>query len=209
MDPYEMIKGEPRERSRGLEKNNPCPPLFTIMGEHYNMLCFTWFRLLFIIVTTPVLSYSKFECPSRTEWKFRAVSNCNIPEGYHCLFNENTNEFGEFCDTRSYNDPAGHKLVLVGDLDRRDCEGTRYQPFSFSTNGMSSCIFEKTYCREEGQVIHTEGTADSDRQCRCDYTRSYAFIIKPKQSCYCVPSKEDCSCYKKPCPLGFIMTPES
>ncbi|CAG2226043.1 unnamed protein product [Mytilus edulis] len=96
---------------------------------------------------------------------------------------------------------AGHKLVFVGDLDRRDFEGTRYQPFSFSTNGMSACIFEKTYCKEEGQVIHIEGTADSDRQCRCDYTRSYAFIIKPEQSCYCVPSKEDCSCYKKPCPL--------
>ncbi|XP_052076731.1 uncharacterized protein LOC127714719 [Mytilus californianus] len=178
------------------------------MGEKYNMYSLKWFRLLFIFVTTPVLSYRKLECPARTEWKFRAVSNCNISEGYHCLFNENTDEFEEFCDTRSYNDPAGHKLVLVGDLDRRDCEGTRYQPFSFSTNGMSSCIFEKTYCREEGQVIHTDGTADSDRQCRCDYTRSYAFIIMPKQSCYCVPSKEDCSCYKKPCPLDFIMTPD-
>ncbi|XP_071124951.1 uncharacterized protein [Mytilus edulis] len=178
------------------------------MDEKYNMFCFKWFRLLFIIVTTPVLSYSNFECPSRTEWKLRAASKCNISEGYHCLFDENTNEFGEFCDTRSYNDPAGHKLVLVGDLDRRDCEGTRYQPFSFSTNGMSSCIFEKTNCKEEGQVIHTEGTADSDRQCRCDYTRSYVFIIKPEHSCYCVPSKEDCSCYKKTCPLGFIMTPD-
>ncbi|XP_063415854.1 uncharacterized protein LOC134697505 [Mytilus trossulus] len=178
------------------------------MGEKYNMFCFNWLSLLFIIVTTPVLSYSEFECPSRTEWKLRAASQCNISEGYHCLFDENTDEFEEFCDTRSYNDPAGHKLVIVGDLDRRDCEGIRYQPFSFSTNGMSACIFEKTYCKEEGQVIHTEGTADSDRQCRCDYTRSYAFIIKPEQSCYCVPSKEDCSCYKKPCPLGFIMTPD-
>ncbi|XP_076117420.1 uncharacterized protein LOC143085123 [Mytilus galloprovincialis] len=178
------------------------------MGEKYIMYSFKWFLLLFIFVTTPVLSYPEFECPSRTEWKLRAASKCNISEGYHCLFDENTDEFEEFCDTRSYNDPAGHKLVFVGDLDRRDCEGTRYQPFSFSTNGMSACIFEKTYCKEEGQVIHTEGTADSDRQCRCDYTRSYAFIIKPEQSCYCVPSKEDCSCYKKPCPHGFIMTPD-
>ncbi|XP_076071582.1 uncharacterized protein LOC143042965 [Mytilus galloprovincialis] len=131
-----------------------------------------------------------------------------MPGGYHCLYDENNDTYTELCDTRSYHWQAGHKLVLVGHHYHRECEGTRYQPFTFSTNGMSSCIFKKTYCKEEGQVIQTEGTADSDRQCRCDYKRSYAFIIKPEQRCYCVPSKEDCSCYKKPCPLGFIMTPD-
>lgn len=101
----------------------------------------------------------------------------------------------------------GYKLVIAGNLDQRTCESTRYQPFRFSTNGMSTCVFEKTYCNEEGLIVFNNGSTKTDRQCRCDYTRGYDFISKPKHGCYCIPSMDDCSCYQKQCPQGFILSP--
>lgn len=102
---------------------------------------------------------------------------------------------------------VGYKFVIAGNPDRRKCESTRYQPLTFSTNGGSTCIFGKTYCNEEGQIIFNNGSSDSDRQCRCDYTRGYDFITKPENECYCVPAIDDCSCYQKPCPPGYIVSP--
>lgn len=43
------------------------------------------------------------------------------------------------------------------------------------------------------------GTTTSDKACRCDYNRGFAFVIRPRNPCACVPSKEDCSCYIKRC----------
>ncbi|XP_076117422.1 uncharacterized protein LOC143085125 [Mytilus galloprovincialis] len=186
----------------------------TILKKNTNMInkhkasCFQSFHLILIFIITPVASYPKFQCPTRTEWKFRAAGKCNISGGYYCLFDENIDSYTELCDKKSYNWQSGHKLVLVGHHHHRKCEGTKYQPFSFSTNGMSSCIFKKTYCNEKGQVNHDDGTVKSDRQCRCDYNRNYDFITKPAHSCYCRASLEDCSCYKKPCPVGYSMTPD-
>ncbi|VDI08512.1 Hypothetical predicted protein, partial [Mytilus galloprovincialis] len=149
----------------------------------------------------------KFQCPSSKQWIIRARSSCVIADGYICLFGENTNEFIELCRKKPYVQQAGFKFAIVGSLDKRTCERTRYQPFTFSTNGMSACIFEKTSCIEKGQIIFSNGSSNSDRQCRCDYTQGYDFITKPEHICYCVPSKEDCSCFKKRCPAGLIVSP--
>lgn len=103
---------------------------------------------------------------------------------------------------------VGYKCVIAGNFDcRKKCVSTRYQPFRFSTNGMSTCSLKKSYCSGEGQIIMSNGSSKSDRRCRCDYTQGYGFITKPEHGCYCVPSKEDCSCYKKRCPAGLIISP--
>lgn len=60
-----------------------------------------------IFIITPVASYPKFQCPTRTEWKFRAAGKCNISGGYYCLFNENIDSYTELCDKKSYNWQSG------------------------------------------------------------------------------------------------------
>ncbi|XP_052076733.1 serine/threonine-protein phosphatase 6 regulatory ankyrin repeat subunit C-like [Mytilus californianus] len=172
---------------------------------HY-LFCLKCFLLMFL-----ALNLSKafeLKCPSSKQWLLRASSRCLIADGYICLFDENRNTFGEICINRTYVDPAGYKFVIAGNLDRRKCASSSYQPFTFSTKGTSTCIFEKTYCSEEGQIIFNNGSSNSDRKCRCDYTRGYDFITKPKHSCYCVPSMEDCSCCQKHCTPGFILSPD-
>ncbi|XP_052076313.1 uncharacterized protein LOC127714293 isoform X2 [Mytilus californianus] len=103
---------------------------------------------------------------------------------------------------------TGHKVVIVGGIQGVDCEHDIYQPFKYWTNGSSTCAFKKNPCNAEGQVIHDNGTTKTDRQCRCDYSKGYDFIKKPKYACYCESSKEDCSCYQKQCPYGFVLTPD-
>lgn len=46
----------------------------------------------------------------------------------------------------------------------------------------------------------------SDRTCRCDYTAGYAFVTEPRNKCYCVPTEEDCMCYKVNCPRKKQLT---
>lgn len=73
-------------------------------------------------------------------------------------------------------------------------------------DGYSACIFLKSTCNEEGQVLHSNGTTKSDITCRCDYTEGYAFVKIPKQICYCDPIHEDCSCYKMSCGEDEVLT---
>ncbi|CAC5358298.1 unnamed protein product [Mytilus coruscus] len=177
------------------------------MKKHYHdLFCFQSLLLIHLVLNRTTAF--DFQCPSLNQWMLRARSHCVITDGYICLFDVNRNDFGEICRNKSYFESPGYKFVIVGNLDRRKCESTRYQPFTFSTNGRKTCIFEKTFCSEEGQIISNNGSTKVDRQCRCDYTRGYDFITKPNNGCYCVPSMEDCSCYQKPCPLGFILNPD-
>jgi hypothetical protein len=48
-------------------------------------------------------------------------------------------------------------------------------------------------------------TLRRDRRCRCDYTRNYDFVSRPCRQCHCAPSEEDCSCYIRSCPSGYIL----
>ena len=71
----------------------------------------------------------------------------------------------------------------------------------------ATTVYEKSLCNEEGQIVFKNGTKISDRTCRCDYSRGYDFVVKPKDGCECIPSEEDCSCYHKTCQTGFILSP--
>lgn len=102
---------------------------------------------------------------------------------------------------------VGNKMVFGGQLDFTQCSTNRYQPFHMWSNISDKCIFKKSQCIENGQFLYRNGTNESDRSCRCDYTLGYAFISKPKNKCYCMPSQEECSCYKKNCPNNEDLTP--
>lgn len=87
-----------------------------------------------------------------------------------------------------------------------ECDILRYQPFKFWSHRLSQCVFAKAYCNEAGQIISTLGSTEIDSVCRCDHTKGYAFVNNPKDQCYCMPSKEDCTCYKKTCSLNNSLT---
>jgi hypothetical protein len=62
-----------------------------------------------------------------------------------------------------------------------------------------TCMYQKSQCSEEGQIVYSNGSAIEDRTCTCDYRAGYAFLREPAGKCFCSPSVEDCSCYKKTC----------
>lgn len=101
----------------------------------------------------------------------------------------------------------GYKFVIRGSIDGSQCSRNMFQPIKFWTNGSSDCIFEKTLCEEEGQVVFENGNPKNDRSCRCDYTKGYAFVKKPNHKCFCEPRTEDCSCHIKKCSTLSILTP--
>lgn len=61
-------------------------------------------------------------------------------------------------------------------------------------------------CSEPGHVRFHEGTSVADKSCRCNFEEGYAFVSKPQKNCYCIPSREDCSCIKKNCPTDYVVT---
>ncbi|CAG2208090.1 unnamed protein product [Mytilus edulis] len=63
-------------------------------------------------------------------------------------------------------------------------------------------------CSEEGQIIFNNGTFRDDRSCRCNFKKGFALNITTQHPCQCIPSKEDCSCYKKHCPTDYVLTPD-
>jgi hypothetical protein len=101
---------------------------------------------------------------------------------------------------------SGKKRLRNPGINVEDCLNNRYQPFKITTYGNSDCVFLKSFCEEEGQVIVNNGTSSTDRSCRCDYTRGYVYVTPPSDICSCVPSSEDCSCYLKPCANDEKMT---
>lgn len=86
-------------------------------------------------------------------------------------------------------------------MDVGPCSFDRYQPWPiiYKTNESSGCIFMKTHCTDEGQLVYQSGDSNTDTTCRCDYSKGYDFLFKPKHPCFCVPRIEDCSCYLKTC----------
>lgn len=162
-----------------------------------------------IIGALPTLN---FKCPQYVQRYIQSQVVCpRNPLDYSCLCNtENTN-----CSTRNEevaqeycsNDKPefagiGQKYVWSGGLRNIKCSSERFQPLGFNLwqNVSSQCIFLKSFCNEEGQVIHINGSAEKDVSCRCDHTRGYAFVANnntDKSSCKSL--EEDCSCYMKKC----------
>ncbi|XP_063411258.1 uncharacterized protein LOC134694191 [Mytilus trossulus] len=161
------------------------------------------FRFLILI---HVCASFPLKCPEPAQWSLRARSHCPDSSKYFCLKNDLINGYSENCTVFDFLQP-GRKNVLRGGLDADICSPERYQPWpiTFFTNASTNCIFLKSLCNEEGQVIYDKGNRNIDTSCRCDYTRGYNFLFKPRNSCFCVPSKEDCSCYLKKCPKSTDM----
>ncbi|XP_052077404.1 uncharacterized protein LOC127715414 [Mytilus californianus] len=164
--------------------------------------------MIIMVIVTVVIADNKtmFKCPGPSQWKFRAKSMCNDTEKYICLLDENGQKDEEFCGSWPDFENPGYKQILLGGTTIKPCSEDRFQPFIFWTNGSSRCVFKKENCNQEGQVIHSNGTLQTNRMCRCDYTKNYDFVFKPKHGCFCLPSEEDCSCYVKPCQIGYSLT---
>ncbi|CAG2252370.1 unnamed protein product [Mytilus edulis] len=148
------------------------------------------FRFLILV---HICAAFPLKCPEPAQWSFRARSHCPDPSKYFCLRNDHINGYSENCTVK--------KNVLRGGLDADICSSERYQPWpiNFYTNISTNCMFLKSLCNEEGQVVYSKGNRNIDITCRCDYTRGYDFLVKPRNQCFCVPSKEDCSCFLKTC----------
>ncbi|CAC5415399.1 unnamed protein product [Mytilus coruscus] len=151
-----------------------------------------------------------FKCPEPAQWSTRARGHCPDPSKYFCLKNDIINGYSENCTVFDFLQP-GRKHVLRGGLDADICSSERYQPWpiTFYTNVSTNCIFLKSACNEEGLVVYDNGNRSTDITCRCDYTRGYNFIVKPRNQCFCVPSEEDCSCYLKMCEGSrYVLSPD-
>ncbi|CAC5389978.1 unnamed protein product [Mytilus coruscus] len=157
------------------------------------------------IFVLSVESYS-LKCPSQASWKLRAQVTCNSTLKYFCLYNSVIGEYVEGCNGPDW-DRKGSKRIYAGDFSRGDCIKQRFHPFIFWTNGsVSDCIYAKSICGEEGQVVYRDNSSKDDRTCRCDYENNYSFIRTPRNFCYCLPSEEDCSCYIKSCPVNHTLS---
>lgn len=97
--------------------------------------------------------------------------------------------------------------MISGSKDILQCRSEKFQPFTLPLNMSSSCVLLKSQCGEEGQIVFINGTTTHDRSCRCNYIDNYAFVTKPKATCHCIPSEEDCSCYNKNCPINHYLSP--
>ncbi|VDI49340.1 Hypothetical predicted protein [Mytilus galloprovincialis] len=151
-----------------------------------------WFYQL-VVVT---LVY-ELRCPAPGHWRLRA-RKFYCGQSYVCLLRSPENSYRETCDGLDYSS-TGSKLIFEPYFNKARCSYKRYQPFPFSTDGNNKCVYQKSFCNEEGQIVHREGSMINDTTCGCDSSQGYIFVIKPEHNCYCIPSKEDCTCHKLSC----------
>ncbi|CAC5403711.1 unnamed protein product [Mytilus coruscus] len=153
--------------------------------------------ILLILIIGTTNGYD-LKCPAQAEWRLRANTSCYSEDKYVCLFQILENKYEENC-LGSDQSSIGSKLVFQPLFNLAECNNDTYQPIVFTTHGNSECILLKSNCDEEGQVVYSNDSSSKDITCRCDYTKGYAFVSKPKNSCFCNPSEEDCSCFRDNC----------
>lgn len=193
--------------------SDSCILWWKIMATTHGTIRYIFFFHVFSIFgfcQKTLLSYD-IRCPKQSEWTITATAKCGKVLEYFCLLDDNVNSYKASCKrnpdlTRDITWKKGQKCVIRGNLDGEDCSTERYQPLPFRTDGLSDCVFKKTNCTDEGLIIYTHGSTTKDTQCRCDHSKGFAFLSKPKHSCYCIPSQEDCSCYQKECQRGFKLS---
>lgn len=156
-------------------------------------------RLTLLLLTYLCLCYEK-RCPYYSERRLYARTFCKGFSylNYYCLFDENQDIYVESCSEEPDYVRAGYKYVITGKRRDLSCSGGMYQPFIFWSNVSSDCVFKKSTFSEIGQVLYNNGNNKEDRNVRCDYSKGYVFV-SPIIQCYCSPSEEDCSCYRKTC----------
>ncbi|XP_052097657.1 uncharacterized protein LOC127732615 isoform X2 [Mytilus californianus] len=140
-------------------------------------------------------------CPDRSQWRINAKEKCNNTEEYHCLYNQVDEEYIELCR------PAkefvkGRKVVYAGtNFDVPRCAASTFMPVNVISNMGHECVLQKSICSEEGQLLYENRSTAQDSVCICNFLNGYANVNDNLSNlCYCNPSEEDCSCYKKPFP---------
>ncbi|XP_076079957.1 uncharacterized protein LOC143050712 [Mytilus galloprovincialis] len=174
------------------------------------MYTVNWFLLVINICNffIPGLSYS-LTCPDRSHRRHRQNAYCfEMQPEYVCLKDLNKLKDIELCEISIDFQRPGYKMVYRGNIDGEKCDIKRYQPFRYFNSDGSNCIFQKSICKEEGQITIVKGSSKSDSKCTCDYTNGYTFITKTSNKCYCSPAEEDCSCYRKHCPHRYELSPD-
>ncbi|XP_071142534.1 uncharacterized protein [Mytilus edulis] len=156
---------------------------------------FTSILLLLILVTAT--GYD-IKCPAKAEWRLRGNISCSSEDKYVCLFHSLEMKYTENCLGLDLS-RIGSKLVFQPLFNLAKCNAGRYQPIVFTTHGNSECIYSKSKCADEGQLEFSNDSSSADTACRCDYTKGYAFVTRPKNRCFCNPSDEDCSCFRSTC----------
>ncbi|XP_071124484.1 uncharacterized protein [Mytilus edulis] len=170
----------------------------------FNSVCL----LIFLWISS---NYSyRLQCPDVSQRPLRASGYCtaSLRSKYTCLFDTNQISFSEQCNINPDFVTPGEKYVITGNIRNVDCSSDRYQPFRLWSNVSGECLYTKSLCDGEGQVVFNNGSRIEDRRCRCDYTKGYKFIKRPKMNCSCKPSEEDCFCYISLCPKGSVLSPD-
>lgn len=169
-------------------------------------LFFRWYIQCLLVMLTTSMHHV---CPDSSQRKLAAEALCNTTHSwFNCLYDENKMIYTQFCRNQPDFQRPGYKFIIRGSLDGTPCNANKFQPFKFWTNSSSDCVFKKTNCIEEGQVVFDKGNSTSDRKCRCDYTSGYAFVVHPRNNCYCDHELEDCSCYLLHCQQLEVITPD-
>ncbi|CAC5375169.1 TTN [Mytilus coruscus] len=146
------------------------------------------------------LSDLKIRCPSQSEWIYRTLWVCNgtETEKYTCLYNAIKLNYEESCKFPPTISGNGVQYVVNLYPNTEPCRhDDRYQPFSLGSNVSSACVFYKSKCSEDGQVLFRRGSHTDDLTCRCDFEQGFGFVNEMSNQCDCIPSIEDCSCYVK------------
>ncbi|VDI75591.1 Hypothetical predicted protein, partial [Mytilus galloprovincialis] len=142
-----------------------------------------------------------FNCPQQFR-QIIAQEVCLNPKIYHCLRVRNNFKQLQFLQTCKYSRtpvPKGEYPIQdknSGNLNSENCPGDEFQFEPSWSNEQSRCLFRKSFCNEEGQIIYSDENSSRDRRCVCDYTNGYKFTTYPINRNYCVPFEEDCSCYR-------------
>lgn len=173
------------------------------MGFVTKVIC--WIQIFLMYIS--VLQGYDLLCPTALQWNIRALEKCHNKEIYFCLFDNLDNRYIEGCTGPNF-DRSGNKQYYPRYFNREPCNGERFQPFKFWTNGSSDCVYLKTLCSGEGQVIYNNRTTTEDRTCGCDFKSGYAFVLPPVNVCFCDPAVEDCACFLKPCPIMNVLSPD-
>lgn len=144
-----------------------------------------------------VISAFDVQCPHSSQRRMVAKAFCNGSEisKYSCLYDILNHTYIESCDRIPDFVRPGEKYVIMGSRTGRNCSTERYQPFKFWSNESSDCVYQKSLCNEIGQTTCQRRSTKEDTTCTCDHTKGYGFVTQPKNIQYCIPSKEDCSCY--------------
>ncbi|XP_052076994.1 uncharacterized protein LOC127715008 isoform X1 [Mytilus californianus] len=163
--------------------------------------------LMFVLVIYKTAPF-RIICPQPSERYLRSKAKCTDYRNYTCLFDENQHCFRESCSVKFDFQRPGYRVTLRTNLHGGPCPDGLYQPFTFFTNISSNCELKRSFCSAQGQIVSSNGTTRTDRQCRCNYANGYSYVIKPKNICSCIPSEEDCSCYRKICLKNHILSPD-